>query len=180
MSDQRIQYDEEMVGANHPTKPDTLNRLVLAEHGSDGGHLPVTLESLSADPSGGDLPPAGYYKLYVKDGVLTLINSGGTAEEVGMSDVVTEHLSVEHTISRSTAGWETFTANFSEVASINDVTVILNMDYSFRTAGGGNAYSTISVKPISTTSAQFRFYTAAGCNGLSFYVEAEAELRNLV
>jgi hypothetical protein len=38
MSDQRIQYDEEMVGAGHPTKSDTLNRLMLVEHNSDGTH----------------------------------------------------------------------------------------------------------------------------------------------
>ena len=39
MSDLRIQYDEEMVGASHPTKDDTLNRLALADHGQDGAHL---------------------------------------------------------------------------------------------------------------------------------------------
>jgi hypothetical protein len=38
MADLRIQYDEEMVGAGHPTKEDTLNRLVLAEHNHDGTH----------------------------------------------------------------------------------------------------------------------------------------------
>ena len=38
MTDQRIQYNEEMVGAGHPTKADTLNRLVLVEHNTDGTH----------------------------------------------------------------------------------------------------------------------------------------------
>lgn len=38
MADQRIQYTEEMVGAGHPTKSDTLNRLSLVEHNSDGTH----------------------------------------------------------------------------------------------------------------------------------------------
>lgn len=38
MSDLRIQYTEEMVGAGHPTKDDTLNRLVLADHDNDGSH----------------------------------------------------------------------------------------------------------------------------------------------
>ncbi len=37
MSDLRIHYNEEMVGAAHPTKEDTLNRLVLAGHNPDGG-----------------------------------------------------------------------------------------------------------------------------------------------
>jgi LemA protein len=36
MSDLRIQYQEEMVGAGHPTKPDTLNRLALVETDLDG------------------------------------------------------------------------------------------------------------------------------------------------
>lgn len=38
MADQRIQYTEEIVGAGHPTKADTINRIVLAEHGTDGTH----------------------------------------------------------------------------------------------------------------------------------------------
>jgi len=38
MADQRIQYTEEMVGANHPSKSDTLNRLALVEHNTDGTH----------------------------------------------------------------------------------------------------------------------------------------------
>jgi hypothetical protein len=37
-ADQRIQYTEEMVGASHPTKSDTLNRLSLVEHNTDGTH----------------------------------------------------------------------------------------------------------------------------------------------
>ncbi len=37
-ADQRIQYTEEMVGAGHPTKSDTLNRLTLVEHNTDGTH----------------------------------------------------------------------------------------------------------------------------------------------
>ena len=38
MADQRIQCSEEMVGAGHPTKQDTLNRLMLVEHENDGTH----------------------------------------------------------------------------------------------------------------------------------------------
>ena len=37
MSRQIISYDEEMVGASHPTKADTLNRALLVSHGDDGG-----------------------------------------------------------------------------------------------------------------------------------------------
>ena len=38
MADQRIQYSEEMVGAGHPTKSDTLNRRGDVEHATDGTH----------------------------------------------------------------------------------------------------------------------------------------------
>jgi hypothetical protein len=43
----RIQCNEEMVGAGHPTKADTLNRLVLVEHNTDGTHLSKSLGYLS-------------------------------------------------------------------------------------------------------------------------------------
>lgn len=36
--DYRIQHTEEMVGADHPMKADTLNRLALVEHYNDGTH----------------------------------------------------------------------------------------------------------------------------------------------
>lgn len=38
MTDLRIQFNEEMVGAGHPAKADTLNRLALVEHNADGTH----------------------------------------------------------------------------------------------------------------------------------------------
>ena len=38
MADQRIQYTEELVGANHAVKTDTINRLSLVEHNNDGTH----------------------------------------------------------------------------------------------------------------------------------------------
>lgn len=38
MEDKRIQFTERMVGANHPTRPDTLNRLALVGHNTDGTH----------------------------------------------------------------------------------------------------------------------------------------------
>ncbi|MBU1274085.1 MAG: hypothetical protein KJ720_01790 [Proteobacteria bacterium] len=69
MSDLRIQYDEEMVGADHPTKEDTLNRLMLAEHDSAGLHQRATLVVQGADPDTG----AGQAALYTKE-------SGGLAE----------------------------------------------------------------------------------------------------
>lgn len=38
MADQRAQYTEEAIGAGHPTKADTINRLALIEHNTDGTH----------------------------------------------------------------------------------------------------------------------------------------------
>lgn len=42
MADQRIQYNEQVVGAGHPTKTDTVNRLSLVEHNNDGTHDKLT------------------------------------------------------------------------------------------------------------------------------------------
>ncbi len=45
MSDERILYTEFMIGANHPTLADTLNRLALIEHNTDGSHkYPLVLD----------------------------------------------------------------------------------------------------------------------------------------
>lgn len=41
MPDQVIGYLEELVGAGHPTKADTLNRALLIEHNADGTHAGV-------------------------------------------------------------------------------------------------------------------------------------------
>ena len=38
MTDQRAQYTEEAIGAGHPTKADTINRLALVGHNNDGSH----------------------------------------------------------------------------------------------------------------------------------------------
>lgn len=42
MTDLRIKYNEEMVGADHPSKADTINRLALSEHDSEGAHTKLT------------------------------------------------------------------------------------------------------------------------------------------
>lgn len=45
MADQIIQATEEMVGAGHATKADTLNRALLIDHNTDGTHEKLTLGS---------------------------------------------------------------------------------------------------------------------------------------
>ena len=52
MADQRAQYNEEAVGANHPTKADVINRLALVEHGTDGVHGATARASMDAMPAG--------------------------------------------------------------------------------------------------------------------------------
>jgi len=62
MSDLRIQYSEEMVGAGHPTKPDTLNRLALVETDQDGHGKFRFLRQQGAAPA----TAAGEGALYAK------------------------------------------------------------------------------------------------------------------
>ena len=59
MSDLRIQYNEEMVGAGHPTKSDTLNRLFLGGvtptlRDSDGKVLGNIFKRQTAPPETGE------------------------------------------------------------------------------------------------------------------------------
>ncbi len=61
MADQRIQYTEELVGAGHPTKADTLNRLVLVEHNPDGTHGNLNITG-GLTLSGGVWPSFAAYK----------------------------------------------------------------------------------------------------------------------
>lgn len=52
MADQRILYTERMVGAGHPTLADTLNRLSLVEHNTDGTHKMDTIQQASDTVNG--------------------------------------------------------------------------------------------------------------------------------
>ncbi len=78
MADQRAQYNEEAVGANHPTKADVINRLALVEHGTDGVHGAKAVSSLIAAGLVASLVgkavfmPAGAYEL--TDGATIAIN----------------------------------------------------------------------------------------------------------
>ena len=48
MANQRILYSEEMVGDNHPTKTDTLNRHGMIEHNEAGKHNVAAVATLQA------------------------------------------------------------------------------------------------------------------------------------
>ena len=47
-----IAYTDEMVGAGHPTKADTLNKLALIEHDTEGKHGSTAWAAIfSGEPS---------------------------------------------------------------------------------------------------------------------------------
>ena len=77
MSDQRILYTEKMVGAGHPTLPDTLNRLPLVEHNTDGTHKFTTATTESSSTSTGAIVTAGGI------GVAKNVNVGGDLSVAG-------------------------------------------------------------------------------------------------
>ena len=66
MADQRIQYTEKMVGAGHPLLEDTLNRMILVEHNTDGTH---NVEVLNIEKIGASAPtpPLPYHRWYNTD-----------------------------------------------------------------------------------------------------------------
>lgn len=115
MTDQRIAYTEEMVGSGHPTKTDTLNRLVLVEHNSDGTHEKLSVGS-DAD---GDI----YYR---SSGVLTRLgkgaadtylrmNTGATAPEWSESDWIA------YGTTSTIVGFSSFTAKLIYYKRIDNI-----------------------------------------------------------
>jgi hypothetical protein len=84
MSDMRIQYSEEMVGAGHPTKFDTLNRLALIEADADGHGLRRYLKAQAEDPA----TAAGECVFYAKSvgghvGIFLRAESNGPITQIG-------------------------------------------------------------------------------------------------
>ncbi len=74
MADMRIRYDEEMVGAGHPTKADTLNRLALVEADIDGHGRWRYLKAQNSAPSTGE--DEGVLYTQVIGGALELVFRG--------------------------------------------------------------------------------------------------------
>src|ERR1035437_2908577 len=66
MADQRVQATENLIGANHPTGTDVINRLTLVEHNTDGTHkasitgLIVTAGQTLTVTAGGTLGTSAY------------------------------------------------------------------------------------------------------------------------
>ena len=74
MTQQIINYDEEMVGANHPTKSDTLNRGFLINHGSNGG-----LNGATSDPAS----PEDYQYYWKTDDKELRVYDGAAWQTIG-------------------------------------------------------------------------------------------------
>jgi len=75
MTQQIINYDEEMVGANHPTKSDTLNRSFLISHGINGG-----LNAATSDPAS----PEDYQYYWKTDDKELRVYDGAAWQTVGV------------------------------------------------------------------------------------------------
>ena len=83
-----IGYEEEMVGSGHPTKADTLNRLILggpapALRDTDGKVLAAFYKERSAAPAAG----SGELALYARqaDGVLRLYCRESAGQETELA-----------------------------------------------------------------------------------------------
>ncbi len=74
MTQQIINYDEEMVGANHPTKSDTLSRAFLISHANTGG-----MKGAVADPGA----PENYQFYWRSDTKVFRLYNGATWQTVG-------------------------------------------------------------------------------------------------
>ncbi len=88
MADQRAQYNEEAVGANHPTKADVINRLALVEHGTDGVHGAAARASMGTAPLvlGSDADGDMYYRASSK---LARLAKGAAYKHLGMNSGAT-------------------------------------------------------------------------------------------
>ena len=89
MADQRAQYNEEAVGANHPTKADVINRLALVEHGTDGVHGAAARASMGTAPLvlGSDADGDMYYRA---SGALARLAKGTANYKLFMNAAATE------------------------------------------------------------------------------------------
>lgn len=76
MADQRVQYNEVPVGANHPSKADTLNRLALIDHNTDGTHKNLNLSGELV--LGGNFAITGLSGIYQDTTLIFVLPSAGT------------------------------------------------------------------------------------------------------
>lgn len=101
MADIRPQYNEEAVGANHPTKADVINRAYNVEHDEDGTHGNITTtlnltsgqiafpaaQNASADPNTMDDYEEGYHMATVVCSTSGNYTLAGNEEELAYTKV---------------------------------------------------------------------------------------------
>lgn len=89
MADQRAQYNEEAVGANHPTKADVINRLALVEHGTDGVHGATARTSMNAMPAGAyELTDGATIAIDWDNGATQYVTLGATGRTITFANPV--------------------------------------------------------------------------------------------
>ena len=98
MADQRIQHTEEMVGAGHPSKDDTLNRITLIQHADDGTHL-TSAATLYENT------PAGTINTITTGGVFVKWSNSTIGVQTGGDFIVADTGDDDFTIGSSGAGW---------------------------------------------------------------------------
>jgi hypothetical protein len=89
MADQRILASEEMVGASHATKADTLNRLALVEHNTDGTHNAITPATVNGQSLATTAGPT-FAHAHLTDAIAdnTATNQGATTAFAKSEDAV--------------------------------------------------------------------------------------------
>jgi hypothetical protein len=98
MADQRIQYTEQMVGAGHPSLADTLNRMMLVEHATDGSHTKLSGALTPAASDGASLGTTAkmWSDLFLASGAVINFDNG---------DVTVTHASNTLTFAGATSGY---------------------------------------------------------------------------
>lgn len=92
MADQTIKATEEMVGSGHATKSDTLNRLTLVEHNTDGTHKAIPSPGAIGETAGNtirglnkEIVMAATDSLDANECAGTLINNYGQTDDAVIS-----------------------------------------------------------------------------------------------
>jgi len=127
-ADQRIQYTEEMVGAGHPTKSDTLNRLSLVEHNTDGTHKMTS--GVAGD-------------IFYHDGTkLTRLAKGSLGQVLRQNNALTapEWVSARESLWTPVTAFTATPASTSTLTMTSDLTGSIQVGMSLRYVIGGTTY----------------------------------------
>lgn len=137
MSDQCIQYNEEMVGAGHPTKPDTLNRLSLVECDTDGKGKYRYLKHQASAPS----TAAGEGAIYFKSDGLPYYRKASNGAEVMLGGGNASIQFGRATLNPGGTGWRTVTIAPSPSVIMANTMLVAAHGTSLRCASGRIANS---------------------------------------